>query len=109
MLPTMFSLEAAADRVADFAEKVVEFDPVGFRAMAMASAEADMRDVLPYIDVPTLLLFGDRDVRAPRQVAEALLAGIPARLVLIPGVGHINSVGAPDQFSAEVRTFLNER
>jgi pimeloyl-ACP methyl ester carboxylesterase len=69
-----------------------------------------MRDVLPYIDVPTLLLYGDRDVRAPRQVAEALLAGIPeSRLVMIPGVGHINSVEAPDQFSAEVRTFLNER
>jgi pimeloyl-ACP methyl ester carboxylesterase len=110
LLPSMFSPEAAADRVAAFAENAAEFDPVGFRAMAIASAEADMRDVLPYIDVPTLLLYGDRDVRAPRQVAEALLAGIPeSRLVMIPGVGHINSVEAPDQFSAEVRTFLNER
>jgi pimeloyl-ACP methyl ester carboxylesterase len=58
---------------------------------------------------PTLLLYGDQDVRAPRQVAEALLAGIPkAPLVMIPGVGHINSVEAPDQFNAAVRTFLNE-
>ena len=78
--------------------------------MAIASAEADMRDVLPHIDVPTLLLYGDRDVRAPRQLAEALPAGIPAsRLVMIQGVGHTSSVKAPDRFSAEVRTFLNER
>ena len=48
-------------------------------------------------------------MRAPRPVAEALLAGIPrSRLVMIPGVGHVNAVEAPDRFSAEVRTFLNE-
>jgi pimeloyl-ACP methyl ester carboxylesterase len=110
MLPSMFSSEAAADRAADFAANVAEFHPAGFRAMAMASAEADMRDVLADIDLPTLLLYGDQDVRAPRQVADALLAGIPgSRLVMIPGVGHISSVEAPDRFCAEVRTFLNER
>ena len=110
MLPSMFSPGAAADRVADFAANVAEFDPVGFRAMAMALAEADLREVLAFIDVPSLLLYGDQDVRTPRQVADGLLAGIAgSRLVMIPGVGHINSVEAPDQFCAEVRTFLNER
>ena len=68
----MFSPGAAADRVADFAANMAEFDPAGFRAMAMASAEADLRDVLPFIDVPTLLLYGDQDVRAPQEVTEAL-------------------------------------
>ena len=48
MLPSMFSPGAPADRVADFAANVAEFDPVGFRAMAMASAEADLRDVLAW-------------------------------------------------------------
>ena len=82
----MFSAGAAADRVADFAANVAEFDPVGFRAMAMASAEADLRDVLAMVDVPTLLLYGDQDVRAPREVAEALRVAIPgSRLVLLPG------------------------
>jgi pimeloyl-ACP methyl ester carboxylesterase len=110
MLPSMFSPGAVADRVADFAANVAEFHPVGFRGMAMALAEADLRDVLAYIDVPTLLLYGDQDVRAPREVAEALVAGIPgSRLVMMPGVGHISSVEAPDRFCAEVRTFLNER
>jgi pimeloyl-ACP methyl ester carboxylesterase len=109
MLPSMFSPGAPADRVADFAANVAEVHPVGFRAMAMASAEADLRDVLASIDVPTLLLYGDQDVRAPRVVAEALQAGIPgSRLVMMPGVGHASSVEAPDQFCAEVRTFLNE-
>lgn len=110
LLPGMFSAGAPADRVSAFAANISEFDPAGFRVMAMASAEADLRDVLPLIDVPTLLLYGDQDVRAPREVAEALLAAIPgARLVMMPGVGHVSSVEAPDRFCAEVRSFLNER
>jgi pimeloyl-ACP methyl ester carboxylesterase len=106
----MFSQGAAADRVAGFAANIAEFQPAGFRAMAMASAEADLRGVLAFIDVPTLLLYGDQDVRAPREVAEALLAGIPgSRLVMMPGVGHASSVEAPDRFCVEVQAFLNER
>ena len=65
MLPSMFSKFAPVDRVAAFAANVAEFDPAGFRLMAKASAEADLRDVLAGIDIPTLLLYGDQDVRAP--------------------------------------------
>ena len=50
MLPTMFSRSAAKERVSAFAASVAEFHPDGFRAMARASAEADLRDVLPHID-----------------------------------------------------------
>ena len=77
--------------------------------MARASAE-DVRDVLPRIDVPTLLLYGDRDVRAPRAVAEALHASIAdSRLVMLPGVGHVCNVEAPEEFNAAVRDFLRNR
>jgi pimeloyl-ACP methyl ester carboxylesterase len=67
MLPSMFSKFAPVDRVAAFAANVAEFDPAGFRLMAKASAEADLRDALAGIDIPTLLLYGDQDVRAPRE------------------------------------------
>ena len=54
-----------------------------------ASAE-DLRDVLPHVDVPTLLVYGDRDVRAPLSVAEHLHAEIAgSTLVVLPGVGHV--------------------
>lgn len=107
LLPSMFSESAPADRVAAFAAAVAEFHPAGFRAMALSSADADLRDVLPRITVPTLLLYGDRDVRAPLSVAEHLHAAIPAsRLVVLPGVGHVSPVEAADRFAAEVRSFL---
>ena len=64
MLSSMFSESAPADSVARFAVSVREFNPAGFRAMTWSSAEADLRDILATVDVPTLLLYGDRDARA---------------------------------------------
>jgi pimeloyl-ACP methyl ester carboxylesterase len=106
MLPTMFSAAAAQDRVDEFARSLTEFHPAGFRAMALACA-ADLRDVLPQVQVPTLLLYGDQDVRAPLGVGHALHAAIPnSDLIVMPGVGHVSSVEAADRFNREVRQFL---
>ena len=52
------------------------FHPGGFRAMALACA-VDLWDVLPRINVPTLLVYGERDVRAPLSVAKDLEKSIP--------------------------------
>ena len=55
----------------------------------------------------TFLLYGDRDVRSPLNVAEDLHARIPSsRLVVIPGVGHLCDVEGGERFNLEVRTFL---
>jgi pimeloyl-ACP methyl ester carboxylesterase len=76
--------------------------------MARASAE-DLRSALPGIDVPTLLVYGDRDARAPLAVGEHLHAAITgSRLVVLPGVGHVCNVEAPERFNAAVRGFLRE-
>jgi pimeloyl-ACP methyl ester carboxylesterase len=107
MLSSMFSGAAPADAVADFAASVRAFDPAGFRAMTWTSAEADLRDVLATVDVPTLLLYGDRDARAPLDVAHAIQARIPgSTLLVLPGIGHVSPVEAPQLFNREVRRFL---
>ncbi len=107
MLPSMFSRSADPERVAAFATAVRRFHPDGFRAMARASAEADLRRVLGRVSVPTLVLSGDQDTRAPLPVAEALHAAIPgSQLVVLDGVGHASPVEAPERFNDAVRTFL---
>lgn len=107
VLPTMFSESVSKETVNEFAANASEFHPAGLRAMARSIAEADLRDVLPRIDVPTLLLYGDRDARAPLSVAEDLHAAIPSsELVIMPGVGHVSSVEGRERFTAEVRRFL---
>lgn len=79
----------------------------GALAMVTAFAAADLRPVLPTIAVPTLLVYGAEDVRAPRDVAELLHAAIPAsRLVFVPGAGHDVNLEAPEEFNATVLAFL---
>ena len=73
---------------------MLAFHPAGFRAMARASAE-DVRGVLPDITVPTLLVYGDGDVRAPLTVAEDLHAAISgSTLVVLPDTGHLCNIEA---------------
>src|SRR5574342_1376998 len=75
----------------------------GLRAMA----EADLRDILPRIDVPTMVLHGDLDARSPVEVGRDLHRSIPgSRLVVLPGVGHLSNLEAADVLNREVRKFL---
>lgn len=107
IVPSMFSASVASETVAQFAASVRAFNPAGFRAMTHSSADADLRGVLPHITVPTLLLYGDQDTRAPVHVAQALRSAMPSsRLAVMPGVGHVSSVEAPELFNREVRQFL---
>jgi pimeloyl-ACP methyl ester carboxylesterase len=106
-LATLVSESAPAAVVAEVRAMVREFHADGLRTGTHAIAEADLRDVLPRIDVPTLLVYGDADVRSPLDVAEDLHANIPdSRLVVLPGVGHMCDMEASDRFNAEARAFL---
>jgi pimeloyl-ACP methyl ester carboxylesterase len=106
LLPTMFSEGTPPESVEAFGASMRAFQPAGFRAMANASAE-NLRDVLPQITVPTLLVYGADDVRAPLPVARDLEASIPAStLVVLPGAGHVCTIEAPAEFNAVVRSFL---
>ncbi|MGH2944950.1 MAG: alpha/beta fold hydrolase [Solirubrobacteraceae bacterium] len=108
LLPTMFSKTMPRATVDDFRASMQAFHPRGFRAMARASAE-DVRDVLAHIDVPTLLVYGNQDVRAPLTVAEALQAAISgSKLVVLPDAGHLCNIEAPDEFNVAVRDFLHD-
>ena len=85
---------------------VSEFHPVGFRLMSLSSAEVDTRDLLPKIDVATLLLWGDEDRRSPLPVAEQFHAAIPgAELAIIPNAGHVSNMEQPEAFNGHVRRF----
>jgi pimeloyl-ACP methyl ester carboxylesterase len=109
LLPTMFSPSTPPEAVEAFRASMLAFHPAGFRAMARASAE-NLREVLPQVNVPTLLLYGDRDVRASLTVAEDLHAAIPgSTLVVLPDAGHLCNIEAPEAFNRAVRNFLRDR
>ena len=69
-------------------------------------AEADQRDLLPRIAVPTLLIWGELDARSPLTVARQLEAAIPdADLVIIEGAGHVSHLERPEQVNDAIREF----
>lgn len=109
-IPTLLTDRAPKQMTEELVALMAESRPAGMRAMILAMAEADLRDVLPKIDVPTLLLYGEEDVRSPMSVAEELHTAITgSTLVVMPGVGHQSNVEAADRFNEEVRTFLRSR
>jgi pimeloyl-ACP methyl ester carboxylesterase len=108
LLPTMFSASAAPDVVAEFGNSLALFHPVGLRAMARACTE-DLTEVLGTIRLPTLLVYGTHDTRAPAGVAHALHEAIAgSRLVQLEGAGHVCNVDAAERFDAVLRQFLGE-
>jgi pimeloyl-ACP methyl ester carboxylesterase len=104
-------LDDAPEELADELGAIISsFHPAGARAMLRSMAEADLRDVLPTIEVPTLLLHGELDERSPTSVAEDMHARIlGSSLVVIPRAGHRSNMEAPDAFNAVVEGSLGRR
>jgi len=106
-IPSLLTDHAPTEMIEELVGIMSTFHPAGCRPMLHAMAEADLRDVLPRIDVPTLLLYGDADVRSPLHVAQELHERIPgSTLITIPGVGHQSNIEAASLFNAAVREFL---
>jgi pimeloyl-ACP methyl ester carboxylesterase len=105
--PSWFSTNASPELLAQAVELGSTFHPATLASLARSFAETDLRPMLGSIDVATLLLYGDEDTRAPLFVADALHASISgSQLVVLPGVGHVCNLEAPDAFDEAVRTFL---
>lgn len=109
-LPGMISglvSPAASDELrAELFAFLSEFHPAGFRGMAHAVYEADQRDILPNITVPTLLIWGELDERSPLSVANQFKATIPgSRLAAISGAGHLCNLERPKEFNRAISDF----
>jgi len=80
--------------------------PSGAEALIRLYTQVDIRDVLPTITVPTLVVHRTGDRMVPIGAARALAAGIPgAKLVELPGRDHV-PICDPDQIIDEVEEFL---
>jgi pimeloyl-ACP methyl ester carboxylesterase len=105
-LPGLFAGEPPRDVVELLDAVAVDVRPESVRVALRAMVEADLRDVLPRIAVPTLLVWGGLDSRSPLSVAREFARAVPhAELVVIPGAGHMSNLERPDEFNAAVRDF----
>jgi pimeloyl-ACP methyl ester carboxylesterase len=111
-VPGLFAGTPPPEAVALLAEMAADVRPATLRRSLALMAAADLSDVLPTIDVPTRLLWGDgeHDVRSPLPVAHAFAAAIPgARLEVIPDAGHAAHLEQPAAFTAAVRDWVTSQ
>jgi pimeloyl-ACP methyl ester carboxylesterase len=92
------------------AERLAERAATPGRALAargiLPQHDARVIDSLPDVDVPTLVIVGERDemfVGGSRYMADKIPG---ARLEIIPGAGHTPNQSHPAEFDAVVRSFL---
>lgn len=76
-------------------------------ALQAMKGRADSTDLLPSIDVPTLVIVGEEDVITPPREARAMREQIKgSRLEIIPGAGHLSNVERPAAFNAALSDFV---
>jgi pimeloyl-ACP methyl ester carboxylesterase len=105
-LPGLFAGEPPADFVPLLDAMAADVRPESMRTALLVMAEADQRDLLPRLQVPTLLIWGELDARSPLSVARQFKDAVPdARLVVIPGAGHVSNLEQPGLFNDSIREF----
>jgi pimeloyl-ACP methyl ester carboxylesterase len=85
-------------------------DPVVFFTMLGSLNSHDVSDYLPQVDVPTLIIAGERDTFTPAWLSERMHAQIPeSELLFLPGGSHTAPIEFPQIVNARVARFLSER
>ena len=82
--------------------------PGTLAALHRMNRDIDIRHVLSAVRVPTLVLHGSEDRVVPIEVARYVASRIPAaRLVELPGIGHL-AIGRSDPIASEIQRFVSE-
>jgi pimeloyl-ACP methyl ester carboxylesterase len=111
MLPKLLS-ENTRESEPDVVERVrammLGIEPAGAAAALRAMAvRRDQTDLLPSIDVHTLIVVGSEDPITPPSDAETMSEKIEgARLVRIEGAAHLSNVERPEEFNRALTEFV---
>jgi len=85
-------------------------DPVVFVEMLRAAQAHDASDLLETVDVPTLVIAGERDLFTPRHLSVQMAGRIPnAEMLEIPRGSHAALIEQPELINLRIEKFLRER
>lgn len=107
-IPPMLGPDAPPGAARAATEAMAAVPEAAYRATVRCLTTFNRRDEIARIAAPTLLLAGERDPLAPPRTMERMAAAIrDARLVVLPGAGHLAHLEYPAAFNAAVRDFLH--
>jgi pimeloyl-ACP methyl ester carboxylesterase len=90
--------------------ELASVDPAVFVRTLADAARHDATDHLPAVDVPTLVIAGDRDGFTPLRRSMAMQAMIPnAELLVLPAGSHTGPLEHPELVALRLQKFFAER
>jgi pimeloyl-ACP methyl ester carboxylesterase len=110
---TKMEPEALANGVPDeiiafLHKRLLANSPTALSRMAEQTLNApDRTDELRQIEVPTLVLYGERDDGWPAELQSEMAARLEAECVVLPGAAHSPAVEAPETTAAALIRFWN--
>lgn len=106
--PKLFSQKAAREVVAR-ARQIAAEQPIPnlIATLRALASRPDSRQTAASMDVPAVVIVGESDTLTPPGDAEELSTLLQkSELVLVPEVGHLSPLEAPDRIKEEVLVFL---
>jgi pimeloyl-ACP methyl ester carboxylesterase len=93
-----------------YLDDLSRIDPVLFVKLLATAAVHDASDHLERVDVPTLVVAGERDTFTPMWLSVRMHACIPgSELLVLPGGSHVGPLERPELLAARLDRFLEER
>lgn len=108
MLPRLLSPHADPELVHTTRQIIEQNTVEGLdRAIHAMMDRPDSTPDLPRMSVPILVIVGEADVFTPPADGERIhMATERSQLVVLPAVGHLSNMEAPDAFSTALENFL---
>lgn len=100
----------APEDLMPYLKHAVDLDILMFLRMLYSAGEHSAADLLPQVDVPVLVIAGDRDTFTPPRLAEEMAAALPrGELVMAAGGTHIVPLERKEMVAEQVERFLRDR
>jgi pimeloyl-ACP methyl ester carboxylesterase len=96
--------------IVKYSDHVANLDLLMFLRMLQAVGDDTAEDLLPTVDVPTLVIAGLQDTFTPPHLAEAMAAQLPqSELMMVEGATHVVPIERRQLVRDRVQAFVNER
>jgi pimeloyl-ACP methyl ester carboxylesterase len=102
--------QISSDVFAKIVAALLEYDVTGYVGTLERLVEYDATSMLSQVDVPTLVIGGDRDPFTPRAALENLVQGIAgAEYLVLPEGTHYTLLDQAERVNLRIEKFWNER
>ncbi len=112
-IATMFEINGELIRREDFfpyLEHMANVDVQLFLEMLAYAGRHTARELLPHVDVPTLIVSGDRDGFTPASLSQEMHELIrDSELFVVEGGSHTAPIERPDDVTRRIADFLRKR